>query len=179
MQLGRRRGDVLEVQEPAARLQHVEHLAVQRLLALVDAVMDREARDDEVEAAQRRQWTVQVVLDDLDTVVTGEPLAGEPEHLGREVDAHRLDVRVHAAHQTERVAVAGAEVEDATGRGREQLGQHREPLHAVREVVAFTQVPLRPCRLAPQVDGRAHGPISISRSSPRSRRRTIRLTAFR
>jgi hypothetical protein len=49
----------------------------------------------------------------------------------------------------------------------------------VREVVAFTQVALRPRRLRPQVDGRAHGPTSISRFSPRSRRRTIRLTAFR
>src|SRR3954467_9122191 len=44
-----RRGgvDVLEVQEAPARLEQLEHLPVQRPLALIDAVMDREARDDE------------------------------------------------------------------------------------------------------------------------------------
>ena len=52
VQLRRRRVDVLEVQEAATGLEGAEGLAVERALALVDAVVDREARDDEVEASE-------------------------------------------------------------------------------------------------------------------------------
>src|SRR5215216_447059 len=80
--------------------------------------MDREARDDEIEGPERRQRDVEVVLDDLDAGITGEPLPGAPEHLGREVDSDTFRFRVRSPHETERVAVARPEVEHTAWRRR-------------------------------------------------------------
>ena len=62
----RRRGDVFEVAEDASGAQQAEHVFVQRPLALVADVVNREAGDDGVEDAQLSwQRPVEIVGDDL------------------------------------------------------------------------------------------------------------------
>ena len=125
VQLGRRRGHVLQVAEHAARLQHVEHLAVQRALALVDDVVDRERRHDEVERAPvSRQRVVEVVLDDRDGGAVGEPLAGR----GRASPARSRSATPAmpgraAGHAADHLAVAAAQVEHPTRRRRHDVEQ--------------------------------------------------------
>ena len=57
--------DVLPVQEEAAGLEQVERLLVERALALVRQVVDREARDDRVEALAGRQAVAPAGVDEI------------------------------------------------------------------------------------------------------------------
>ena len=83
-----RRGDVLEVGEDPAGLEQLEDLAIERALALVLEVVDRERGDDGVEAPELRQRLGEVVLDELDALIAGEALARRLEHQLGEVEAH-------------------------------------------------------------------------------------------
>ena len=58
----------------------LEHLAVQRSLACVDEVMDRERRHHRVERPEIGQWLIEIVLDHIDRVVGRETLARGVEH---------------------------------------------------------------------------------------------------
>ncbi len=131
------RRHVLEVDEHTTGNKRVEDLAIQRLLAPVVDVMDREARDHHVEHTEIRQWLVEIVLDDGDVAFALEAFAGPFEHRGREVQANPGDPGPRRANQGEQPAVAGADVEHTPGCFGQQLEQQLFAFGAVRDAVGL------------------------------------------
>ena len=111
----RRRGrrDVLQVEQPPAGPQEIEQLPIERALARVGEMVDGEGRDDQVESAEGGERPRQVVLPQLDRVVTGEAAPGRREHGRGEVDPDRDRLRPHGLHQRDQAAVPRADVQEA------------------------------------------------------------------
>src|SRR5436190_13718176 len=86
VQLRRRRRHMLQVVEDSARLEQIEHLRIQRALASMRAVMDREARHYRIEPprvaerAERTERRIEIVLDDLHGRITGKASPRRIEH---------------------------------------------------------------------------------------------------
>ena len=125
----RRRGDVLDVHEQPAGRQQIENLAVDRAFARVGLVMDRIARDDDVE---RR-----VTGDGRDPAcfaVVGVD-HGRPRRHGAKLAARKVEHLVGKVgkdaggawepieHRTPQDAVAAAEIEHARGLGPRPFDQ--------------------------------------------------------
>ena len=94
---------------------------------------------------------VEVVPHHLDPGVAGEPGAGPVEHLVLEVDADAGRAGPGVEHELERVPVAGAEVEHAVDRRRQDLEQHLVRLATPRDRVAPLEVVDGVLRVRPQV----------------------------
>ena len=81
----------------------------------------------------------------------GEALPGAGEHRRRRVDRDRLDdTRPGVEHQRGEPAVATSEIEDALGRGRQQLDQRRFAREPGREPTHPTDVLVDLRRIAPR-----------------------------
>jgi hypothetical protein len=76
------------LQNTPARLEHLEHLAVERALSLVLQVMDRKRGDDGVEPSKGGQRGGEVVLEELYALHAFEALARLHEHGVRDVEPH-------------------------------------------------------------------------------------------
>ena len=140
MQALGRRGDVLEVGEHPARFEQVIDFAAQRPLALVLEVVDHQRGDDGVEAPEVRQRLGEVVLDEFDASDPGEPLARGGEHQLGEVEADPEHLRALPPQVIEQAAVAGPDVEDATGVERHVLEQDALSLCPARKLIRPPQV---------------------------------------
>ena len=122
----------------------------------------------DVERAVVGERVVQVVLADLDPIVTGEALAGPGQHLGVEVQADPGRTRAGRQDQVEQAAVARAQVQHPLDRARAggstQLGRTLRP---VRDRVRLGQVRQRVLDIRPSVLRRSHP--RVSRPSPSAR----------
>jgi cytochrome P450 len=135
-----RRRHVLEVGEDPAGVEQIERLLVERALALMLEMVDREGRDHGVETADVWQRQAEVVAHQLDAPVAGETLAGRAEHQLGEVHAHRVHPRALALKQCEQSPVAGAEVEDAADVERHLFEQDRLPFGPMRKLIGPIEI---------------------------------------
>ena len=128
-----------------------------------------------------RQRLVEVVARDLDARVAGEPGPGARQHLVLKSSPTPVASGYLLNTSASVLPSPVPEVEDPVDALGQQLEHHLQPLDAVRNGVAFAQVPQRPFRLRPTVDVRGghHGVSIVWRTSLRSRIRTTLFTAFR
>lgn len=132
---------MFEVAEHASRAQPVIHLRVERALAFVRDVMDREAGDDRVERAPRLgQWLIEIVRDDADGGVGDEPLAQPFEHRLGKVGRDRLHVRLRQLDERQQAPVAAPQVEHPCHRVGQTGEQFAFPLRPMRNRVGARQI---------------------------------------
>lgn len=141
-------------------------------------VVNRERGDDGIEAPKRWQWLGEIVLDELDALHRGEPLARCTEHEPGEVEADAKHLRAIGLEKGEQAAIARAEIEDATSVARHLFKQNALPLYTMRKLVRATEVATDPLLVGrPLLAGHAAlSPLVPSRSKSGGPYRTIRST---
>jgi hypothetical protein len=116
-------------------------------------MVDRERRDDGVETSERGERRGEVVLDELDAVVIGKPLACRLEHEIGEVKAHAAHLAPIDLEKGEQAAVARPEVEDATSVVGDMLEQDALSLRSARISIRPVEIPSYMLRRRPLVVG--------------------------
>ena len=131
---------MFKVAENAFRCEQRENFLIKLELSFMGAVVDREAGDDSVKSSELRERLIEVVFNDADTWMCGEPLLQAMKHGGRKVDRNAVCVRKMLKNFGEQAAVTGTEVEHANRRGRQQLEQRRFTFRAMRNAVGALEV---------------------------------------
>ncbi len=102
-----------------------QNLGVERALALMHQMMNREAGDHRIKLAQRGQRLVEIVGDDGNGGIAAEALARSLQHGRRKIDRHGLnsvslaDIREVRLNQRQQAPVARAEIENRGARRAE------------------------------------------------------------
>ena len=152
--LGGRGRHHLEVHERTARVQRVSNLGEERPLPQILEMVDREARDDQVEPPERSDRLLHVAGAHGDPVISGEVRTRQIEHRRRAVDRDDLfDRRPSLEHHRGQPAVATAEIEHPRGRCGQEVGNHLFPGSARFELADATHVPLDLRRVGPARGG--------------------------
>jgi hypothetical protein len=107
------RGDVFEVAEDSATKKKGPDLRVELAFALVGKMVNGEAGNHRIEAAEGRQGLGHVVRNDLDAAVLGKSGSGIHEHWFGEVEGHTFGLRTFEKDQREQSSITAAEIENA------------------------------------------------------------------
>ena len=123
MQSCGRRSYVFEITEDSRRVQAVEDFSIQRALAIVRKMMNREAGDDGVEVAEIRKRIIEVVRNHRYTRIRRKLVLQFGEHDGREIDRDEPRVRACRLYEIEQASSATSEIENTRWIFRKTLEQ--------------------------------------------------------
>src|SRR5208282_1638528 len=146
-----------QIAENAAGIQQVVDFGVERALALVRDMMDREAGDDSVKLAEVGKRVIEVVGYHGQRGIAGKALLGGLKHGRREVNCNRFRVRMLAFHQGQQPSISGTQVENAARGLGNELEQRRFAFCAMRYGVGSSEVVEGVLGSSPEIDG--HGTV--------------------
>jgi hypothetical protein len=130
---------------------------VERPLAFVHDMMDREAGDDRVKLAQAGKWVIEVVGYHGNGEIAGKALLGGFEHGRREVDCDGFRVRMLTFHQGQQSSISRTQVENAACGLGNKLQQRRFAFCAMRNRIGSFEIVEGVIGSGPEIDG--HGRV--------------------
>jgi len=148
---------MFEVAEDASSIEPIVNLGIERALALVHEVMNREARYDGIKCAQNWQRVVEVMDDESHGGIAAKALASGFQHGRREIDCDRVGWWKGSFHEREKTSVAGTEIEDAARALGNELKQSRFTLLAMSNRIGALEIVEGMVGLAPKING--HGKV--------------------
>ena len=148
---------MLQVAKDATQVQQSVNFGIERPLALVHQMMNREAGDDGIELAQDvemfEEGFVQIVSHDSNGRLPGKALAGGLQHGGRKINSHGFSSDLLATNKIQQASVAGAQVKDSTSRRRNELEQRRLAFLAMANRVGTFEIVAGVVVRGPEIDG--------------------------
>ena len=115
----------LEVREVATRLELLRDLFEKRTFPVIAKVVNRESRQDEIEASERRDGDVQVPLGDGDAMILGKSRACLLEHELRSIYRQdSIERRTDVERQSRKPTVTTSKIEQRSSRRRQNRAEN-------------------------------------------------------
>ncbi len=155
---------MLQVAEHASWFQQCVDLGIEGSLALIGAVMNREAGYHHVEAAKVGQRFVQVVLDHLDFVVATKSLPCGVQHGRRKVESNAVRVGPVDLEQCQKTAIPGSEIENSLDLPGDEVQQDGFTLRAMRNAICPGKILQRVfgSGILVEIRGKSHRRIQVN-----------------
>jgi len=131
---------MLEIAENATGIQYPENFGIERPFARVYQMVNGETRNNCIKPTHVGQRLVQIMSDDVDSLVARKTMGSGFQHSRREVERDRLHVRMLAFDQSQQAAIAGAKIEHSPGRGGNKFKQRRLAFAAMRNRIGTAYV---------------------------------------
>src|SRR5579884_2713956 len=143
---------MFQVAEHTAGIQQVENFTVQFTLALMRAVMNREAGNHRIEVPECRQWFIEVMFDDANFRSAGKARSCAVQHGVGEIEGDRFRLGTGPEYDRGQPAITAPDIENAAQVRGKQFEQSGLAFGPVRNRIRAAEVLDRVIRLDPFVD---------------------------
>ena len=131
---------MLEIAKYSAGIQLGINLSVKGTLALMDEMMNGEAGNHGVKAAQFGKRVFEIVGHNRYGAIVGKTPARRFQHGGRKINGHRFDIWMVEFDQGQQTPVSGAEIEGMFCGRRDKFEKRRLAFDPVRDRVGAAEI---------------------------------------